>query len=285
MGPKLTLHSITIRHCRELERKFEIAAECGYAGLDLEETDVLRYLEQGHTQDDLAALRSRFDLVVTHNGYLSDFQFIDGPPVVCKFTREETDDLDDLRRATDDFFAHCGALKCENALVLSSIERSGTVERAAEDLGKLGEWAARFKIRLAYEFMGFAKQIRDLPTAWEIVRKVDRENVGLCIDTFHVYRGKSRIDSIRQVQKEKIFFVHLNDAKQRPVEQLGDYDRVYPGEGVLPVREVLQALKDIGYDGYYSIEIYNEDYWKVDPKEVATKAKEKAEALFARLGH
>jgi sugar phosphate isomerase/epimerase len=49
------------------------------------------------------------------------------------------------------------------------------------------------------------------------------------------------------------------------------------------VREALQALKDIGYDGTYSIEIYNEDYWKADPKKVATRAKEKAEALFARL--
>jgi sugar phosphate isomerase/epimerase len=169
---------------------------------------------------------ARYGLDVTHNGYLSDYQLIDGPPVVCTFTREETDDPNDLRRATDAFFSHCGALKCENALVLSSIERSGTVERAAEDLWKLADWAARYKIRLAYEFMGLAKQLRDLPSAWETVKKVDRENVGLCIDTFHVNRGKSRIDSIRQVPKEKVFLVHLNDAKQRPVEQLGDYDRV-----------------------------------------------------------
>jgi len=41
--------------------------------------------------------------------------------------------------------------------------------------------------------MGFAKQIRDLSTAWEIIRKSDQDNTGLCIDTFHIYRGKSLI--------------------------------------------------------------------------------------------
>ncbi len=283
MDYRLTLHSITIRHCRDLEKKFQIAAECGYAGLDLEETDVLRYLDQGHTKDDLTSLCSTYNLIVTHNGYLSDFQFIDGPPVVCKFTREETDSMDDLSRATDDFFEHCRALGSLNALVLSSIERSGTIEHAVKDLTELSDWSGKYNVRLVYEFMGFAKQIRDLPTSWEIVRKTQRENVGLCLDTFHIYRGKSRIEDIRKVPKEKIFFIHVNDAKERPIEQLGDYDRVYPGEGVLPAKEVLQALKDIGYDGYYSIEIYNEDYWREDPKEVALKAKEKTENIFAQL--
>jgi len=283
MGNKLTLHSITIRHCKDLEQKFHIAKECGYAGLDLEETDVLRYLEQGHSDDDLTSFCSSYGLVVTHNGYLSDFQFIDGPPVVCRFTRDDSDSVEDLSRATDEFFTHCRALNCENALVLSSIERSGSTEQAVRDLVNLSDWAGKHKVRIAYEFMGFAKQIRDLSTAWEIVRKADRENIGLCIDTFHMYRGKSRIDDILEIPKEKIYFVHLNDAKERPREQLGDYDRVYPGDGVLPVREVLQALKDIGYDGYYSIEIYNEDYWREDPKDVARIAKEKTENMFAQL--
>ena len=71
MDVKLTLHSITIRHCKDLEKKFEIAAECGYAGVDLEETDVLRYLNEGHTGEDLTRLSSGYDLAATHNGYLS----------------------------------------------------------------------------------------------------------------------------------------------------------------------------------------------------------------------
>ena len=52
---------------------------------------------------------------------------------------------------------------------------------------------------------------------------------------------------------------------------------------VLPVKEVLQALRDIDYNGFYSIEIYNEDYWKEDPKEIAIEAKEKTENIFAQL--
>jgi len=283
MNEKLTLHSITIRHCKELERKFEIAAECGYAGLDLEETDVLRYLDQGHSKDDLARLCTGYNLVVTHNGYLSDFQFIEGPPVVCRFTREETDRVEDLKKETDALFEHCQALNCKNVLVLSSIERSGTIEQAASDLRDLSDWAGKYKLNLAYEFMGFANQIKELSMSWEIISKTNRDNVGLCLDSFHIYRGKSKIEDISMIPKDKILFVHLNDAKARPIEQLGDYDRVYPGDGVLPVKEVLQALSDISYDGYYSIEIYNEDYWKEDPKDVALKAKEKTENLFAQI--
>ena len=283
MDIKLTLHSITIRHCKDLEKKFEIAAECGYDGVDLEETDVIRYLNKGHTSEDLTRLSSGYDLTVTHNGYLSDFQFIDGPPVVCRFTREESDSVDKLIKETDDFFLHCRALNCENALVLSSIERSGTIEAAVNDLIELADWAKKYEITLAYEFLGFAKQIKEISMSWEIISRTKRDNIGLCIDTFHIYKGKSRIDDISTIPKDKILFVHINDAKERPVEQLGDYDRVFPGDGVLPVKEVLQALRDISYDGFYSIEIYNEDYWKEDPKEIAIKAKEKTENIFAQI--
>ncbi len=202
MGIKLTLHSITIRHCKDLEKKFEIAAECGYDGVDLEETDVIRYLNEGHT---------------------------------------------------------------------------------SEDLIELADWAKKYEITLAYEFLGFAKQIKDLSMSWEIISRANRDNISLCIDTFHIYKGKSHIDDISAIPKKKILFVHINDAKERPVEQHGDYDRVFPGDGVLPVKEVLQALRNISYDGFYSIEIYNEDYWKEDPEEIAIKAKEKTENIFAQL--
>ena len=46
---------------------------------------------------------------------------------------------------------------------------------------------------------------------------------------------------------------------------------------------IKKANRDIDYNGFYSIEIYNEDYWKEDPKEIAIKAKEKTENIFAQL--
>ena len=47
--------------------------------------------------------------------------------------------IDDLKKETDEFFEHCRALNCENALVLSSIERDGTMEQAIKDLIELSD--------------------------------------------------------------------------------------------------------------------------------------------------
>ena len=85
-----------------------------------------------------------------------------------------------------------------------------------------------------------------------------------------------------QVPAERIALVHLNDAKDVPREQAKDSDRTYPGQGVIPLEEMLGKLVANGYAGAVSVEIFG-DCQEGDPDEVARRAYESASALIAAL--
>jgi 2-keto-myo-inositol isomerase len=97
------------------------------------------------------------------------------------------------------------------------------------------------------------------------------------IDTFHFYAGNSTFEAIDSMKAEKLFIFHINDAENLPKEQLTDAHRLYPGTGILPIREMKDHFDKIGYDRMVSIEIFRPEYWDHDPYEVARKAKQAAE--------
>ncbi|MFZ9689725.1 MAG: cobaltochelatase CobT-related protein, partial [Phycisphaerales bacterium] len=63
-------------------------------------------------------------------------------------------------------------------------------------------------------------------------------------------------------------------------DELQDRHRVYPGDGVLPLQQVLRDLRQTGFTGCVSLELYNEEYWKQDPMTVARTGLEKTLAVI-----
>jgi 2-keto-myo-inositol isomerase len=129
-----------------------------------------------------------------------------------------------------------------------------------------------YKVRFAFEFLGFHWcSVSTLEQDFEIVKGVNRNNIGLVLDTFHFYVGGSAIQAIENVDKEKIFILHINDAENLPKEKLQDGHRLFPGEGIIPLKEIISKLKEIHYDGPVSIEMFRPEYWIRPPEEVAKK--------------
>ena len=65
---------------------------------------------------------------------------------------------------------------------------------------------------------------------------------------------------------------HMNDypaGKERT--DYTDADRVYPGDGVAPVTEVLRTLIASGFSGALSLELFNKEYWSNDAEAVAKR--------------
>jgi len=58
---------------------------------------------------------------------------------------------------------------------------------------------------------------------------------------------------------------HFNDSPASPPQfEQSDGDRVYPGDGILPLAQMLRDLVSIGYKGYLSVELFNPTYWQQD---------------------
>jgi 2-keto-myo-inositol isomerase len=60
--------------------------------------------------------------------------------------------------------------------------------------------------------------------------------------------------------------------------------RVYPGRGVIPLDRIRGSLKDIGYKGGFSVEIFRPEYWRRNPLMVARQAKTAALAALKQAG-
>jgi 2-keto-myo-inositol isomerase len=141
-------------------------------------------------------------------------------------------------------------------------------------LRELSDVARPYGVQLAFEFLGFRWcSVRTLAQCWEIVGETRRDNVGLVIDTCHFYAGGSDLGSIAQVAPEKVLIFHINDVEERPLETIEDAHRLLPGEGVIPLDDILARLKQAGFDGLCSVELFRPEYWERDPAELAAAAR------------
>lgn len=156
-------------------------------------------------------------------------------------------------------------------------------EQACVNLYDAGQIAEKYNIKLAIEFLARSKFVGCISTVVTIVRKTQRKNIGILFDTFHFYCGISKIEDIDDVKGDEIFLVHLNDVIEKPREILTDKYRTFPGEGIIPLEIILKKLKKIGYKGYYSLELFNEELWKQDPYDIAKMCFESLEKFRRRL--
>jgi 2-keto-myo-inositol isomerase len=161
---------------------------------------------------------------------------------------------------------------------LSSYE---VIEESVRVLRELASIAERYGISLAFEFLGQKDcTVQTLALADEIVVNVNRRNIGLVIDSFHFHAGGSTIKMIDALDPKRLYIFHINDAENRPLDQLTDAHRLLPGMGILPLKEIVSAFKRIGYDRVASVEIFRPEYWERDPFELAREAKAAMEKVL-----
>ena len=76
----------------------------------------------------------------------------------------------------------------------------------------------------------------------------------------------------------------MNDFQaQIPREQQTDKDRVYPGDGAAPMKQILSDLKNMGGNKVLSLELFNPEYWKKDELVVAKTGLEKMRKLVSQI--
>ena len=148
----------------------------------------------------------------------------------------------------------------------------GGIDRAADDFAELGERAANKNIRVGYEALAWGRHVSDHRDAWEVVRRADHPNIGLILDSFHTLSRNLDVDTIRSIPGDKIFFVQLADAPLIDMDLLywSRHFRNMPGEGDLDVVSFMRAISATGYDGFLSLEIFNDQFRGGSPKTIAS---------------
>jgi len=89
-----------------------------------------------------------------------------------------------------------------------------------------------------------------------------RPDASLLLDVFHLYKSGTPFPSLRQINGASLHIMHINDYPQAAdPSTLNDGSRIYPGDGIAPFRQILRDLRDNGFRGCFSLELFNRDYW------------------------
>lgn len=186
----------------------------------------------------------------------------------------------------------CHALGSRVLLACSSTSRHATDDRdaLARDLRKLAMLALPLGIQVAYEGLSWGRVIHEYTSAWDVVCRADCPNLGIGIDSFHIFAAKTSLDPIEALDPAKIFLVQLSDFMWQDIPTFEDRMttartfRVFPGEGVHSeeLADLVLRLNAIGYRGDYSFEVFNDDYQQIPLPAVAQRARRSA--LWLRDG-
>ena len=269
---KIALNGATTMHA-DLETDIRAASAAGFELLEIWAAKLREFLKT-RTAADLKKL------LEVHNLQPYSINSIE------HITFRTPEDYAGIKAETEELSAIAGEIGCPYVVVVpGKLPENATEEEITDEsvrvLNELADIAEKHNVSLAFEFLGQTDcSVQTLDLCSEIVEKVNRPNVGNVIDTFHFYAGNSSFEAIDRMNPEKLFIFHINDAENLPKESLTDAHRLYPGTGILPIKEIKAHFDKIGYDRMVSIEIFRPEYWNEDPFEVARKAKEATEKVL-----
>jgi 2-keto-myo-inositol isomerase len=269
---KIALNGATTMHA-DLETDIKAAGAAGFDLLEIWAAKLREFLKTRTTAD----LKKLLDENNLEPYSINSIEHI---------TFRTNDDYERIKAETEELSSIAGEIGCPYIVVVpGKLPENATKEEIVNEsvnvLNELADIAEKHNVSLAFEFLGQTDcSVQTLDLCSEIVEKVGRKSIGNVLDTFHFYAGNSTFESIENLDPEKLFIFHINDAEDLPIEELTDAHRLYPGTGILPIREIKERFDKIGYDRMVSIEIFRPEYWNEDPFEVARKAKAATEKVL-----
>jgi 4-hydroxyphenylpyruvate dioxygenase len=241
-----------------LHEKLDAIATAGFKGVEIFENDLLSF---NGTPRDVRRLIEGLGLKTIAFQPFRDFEGMPGDRRSRAFQRAER--KFDLMQELD----------CDLLMICSNVspESLGGIDRAAEDLRELAERAALRGLRVGFEALAWGRHINDYRDAWEVVRRADHAAVGVVLDTFHILARKTDLGAIHSIPPERIFLVQAADAPLLDMDYLSwsRHYRNFPGQGSLPLTDLMLALLATGYDGLLSLEIFNDQFRAGSARSVA----------------
>ncbi len=265
---KIALNGATTMHAN-LETDIKVAGEAGFELIEIWAAKLQEFLRT-KTVDDLKRLLDENNLKPYSINSIEHITF------------RTSEEYEQIKIECEELSEIGGKIGSPYVVVVpgklpENASREAIIEESVTVLNELADISEKHNVSLAFEFLGQTDcSVQTLDLCNEIVEKADRESIGNVIDTFHFYVGNSTFEAIEKMKPEKLFIFHINDAENLPKEELTDAHRLYPGEGILPIKEIKAKFDQIGYDKMVSIEIFRPEYWNQDPFEVARKARRAA---------
>lgn len=274
------LNTSTIRECPYQGKKVDIladidvASKAGYTGIEPWINELDQYTKTGGSLKDLRKRISDAGLTVESAIGFAAFLHED--------EQERKKGLEEAKR--------CMGLVHEIGGTRLAAPPVGVTDKTGLDLFKLAdryhalcEVAQVEGVLPQLELWGFSKTLSRLGEVAFVGIEAAHPQACFLLDIYHIYKGGSDFEGLAMFAGGRMHNFHINDYPAEPPRAtINDSQRVYPGDGVAPLDKIFRTLRDVGYRGVLSLELFNREYWKQDALEVAKTGLEKTKAAVAR---
>src|SRR5580658_4178490 len=261
-GFRFCLNTATISgYHLNLADEIEVTAKAGYQAIEPWVNSIHEYRGAGTA---LADLRSRIaDHGLTVESAIAFPEWIvDDPGRRAKGLEQVRRDMEAVAQIGGRRIAMPPAgVQPENAIALARVsERYRAVLELGDQLGVVPE----------LEFWGTSPYLNRLSQAVYAALETHHSKACVLADVLHLYKGGSGFEGLRLLSGQAIQVIHLNDYPGNPARvNISDRDRVYPGDGVAPLNQILSDLQRVAPGVILSLELFNSAYWKGDPLDTA----------------
>ncbi len=253
----------------------EIAAKAGYDGMELWINDIKDYLKQGNSIQSLAKFISTKGIVVES---------------AISFTEWMVDD-DNKRNSAlaelEEEMKLIAVLGCHRiAAPPAGVDKDKPLDfqKAGARYREILTLGRKYKVMPQLEFWGASGTLYNFSQALAIAAAANDRDARILPDIYHLFRGGSGFDGLPLVNGKVIEIIHINDyPATKPVNEQTDSDRVYPGDGAAPIKQVLRDLRAMGGTKVLSLELFNKTYWAQDAMLVASKGLQKMKLLVNEI--
>ena len=281
-GFGLCLNTSTVRNAegksRPIVELIDIAAKAGFEAIEPWLGELEEYVKGGGTVPELRKRFADAGLAVPDAIGFAEW-IVDDPARRKKGLEQAKRDMDLVQRVGGQRVAAppvgaTGGKPSEPAIDLLA---------AADRYRELWDLGRTMGVTPIVEVWGFSRNLRRLGETLLVAAESGVSGAAILPDVYHLYKGGSDFAGLSLLAPVAIGIFHVNDYPEIERGKIGDADRVYPGDGVAPLVAILKSLRAIGYAGYLSVELFNRGYWKLDPHTVAKTAREKLQAVIAKV--
>ena len=258
-----------------LLHSIEIASAAGYDGIELWVNDVKKYLAQGNSIQSLASFLTSKNIIVED---------------AISFTSWMVDDEEKRKAALTELeeeMKMMAALGCRHiAAPPAGVSKGEPIDfqKAGSRYREILALGRKYKVMPLLEFWGASGTLYNLSQAVAVAVAADDRDARILPDVFHMFRGGSGFGGLSLLSGKVIDIIHMNDyPSSKPAGEQTDADRVYPGDGIAPLRQVLRDLKNMGGTKVLSLELFNKTYWAQDALVVAKTGLQKMKALVNEI--
>ena len=270
-GFRYCLNTSTIREAKlPLDKIVTLAAKAGYDAIEPWLYEIERYVQEGGSLSDL---RKRID-----DAGLTVEDAIAFPAWVVDDDAKRAEALEQARKALV-LVRQLGCPRLAAPPVGATDGPPLELLRAAERYRALLDIGDKMDVTPMVEVWGFSKNLRLLGETALVALEAKHPRASVLADVYHLYKGGSDFAGVKLLSAAAMPIFHVNDYPSKSREDLRDAHRVYPGDGVAPIPQLLRDLKALGFQGVLSLELFNPDYWKQDPAVVAKTGLEKMKAV------